>query len=529
MTITLALTANGLVRVEPASFLGGQAHAEFQAACRRGGYYFLARPVPAHYGPPDNLASLVKHLKTSGFSPQAAPELLTHLAERATRLNQWKIDMAARAQNLAARNLRMKPYQVHDAHTVAQKRALLIAHEMRVGKSIVTLAAAPDQAALVIVCPKTAKLEWVRTIKQWRPDLIPVPVDKSTAFRWPVPGEAVITHYDALPPAPPRTSTETICIIDEAHRCKSTKTIVYKKTRTLVRTAMAANGKCWLTTGTPIMNKQPELWAILQLAGLGDEAFGSWPTFCRVMGGLQGVWGMEWGDPTPKGKELLKKVMIRRTREEVGMGAEPSYEEICLPVSGLLEEELLAFERILSHHGLTLTEVVNLTAGAASARNIDFTMIARVRSAVAAAKIPLMMSVIEDHERNNEPLVIFSSHRAPVNYLRDRPGWGVVTGEDSTKHREETIAAFKRGELFGVGLTIKACGVALDLTRACRALFVDRDWVPANNAQAESRLAGHDQKNPVTIATLVADHPIEHRLYEILMTKQGISDEVLGK
>ena len=46
---------------------------------------------------------------------------------------------------------------------------------------------------------------------------------------------------------------------------------------------------------------------------------------------------------------------------------------------------------------------------------------------------------------------------------------------------------------------------ALDLTRAARALFVDRDWVPANNAQAESRLAGHDQRNPVVITTLVAD------------------------
>lgn len=529
MTVTLALTANGLVRVEPASFLGGQAHAEFEAACRRGGFYFLARPVPAHYGSPDNLLALVKSLKNSGFSPTAAPELVRHLTERTNRLNQWKVDMAARAKGLAARDLRMKPYQVHDAHVVAQRQAILIAHEMRVGKSIVTLAAAPDNAALVIICPKTAKLEWIRTIRQWRPDIEPVPIDKSTSFRWPVPGEAVVVHYDALPAAPVRTSHETICIIDEVHRCKNTKTIVYKKTKALVRTAMLSKGKCWLTTGTPIMNKQPELWAILQLAGLGSEAFGSWPTFCRVMGGLQGIWGMEWGEPTPKGKELLKKVMIRRTREEVGMGSMPSYEEIAVPVKGLVEEELNEFERVLSHHGLTLSEVVNLTAGAAAARHIDFTMIARVRSAVAGAKIPAMMRIVQQHERNKEPLVIFSSHRAPVNHLRDRPGWGVVTGEDSTKHREETIAAFKRGELLGVGLTIKACGVALDLTRSSRALFVDRDWVPANNAQAESRLAGHDQKNPVTIATLVADHPIEHRLYEILLTKQGISDDVLGK
>lgn len=529
MRVTLHLTANGLVRVEPDGYLAGKDHVEFQAACGRGGFFFMARPVPAHYGSPDNLKPLVQSLQSRGYTPHVTTELAAHVRERVVRLNQWKTDIARRIQNLAARDLRMKPYQILDAHDVAQRRAILVAHEMRVGKSIVTLAAAPDRAAMVVVCPKTAKLEWIRTVRQWRPDLAPVPIDKAPDFRWPEEGEVVVIHYDALPAAPGRLNREVVVIVDEAHRCKNTKTIVYKKTRAVVRTALVARGKCWLTTGTPIMNKQPELWAILQLAGLGDEAFGSWPTFCRVMGGTQGVWGMEWGEPTDRGRELLKKVMIRRTREEVGMGSEPTYQEIAVPVDGILAEELAEFERLLSHHGLTVQDVVNLTSGAAAARSIDFTMISRVRSAVAAAKIPEMLAVVAEHESTREPLVIFSSHRAPVNHLRDRPGWGVVTGEDSTRHREETIAAFKRGELLGVGLTIKACGVALDLTRASRALFVDRDWVPANNAQAESRLAGHDQKNAVVIATLVADHPIEHRLYEILMTKQGISDDVLRK
>ena len=140
--------------------------------------------------------------------------------------------------------------------------------------------------------------------------------------------------------------------------CKNTKTIVYKKTKALVRTVLAAGGKCWLTTGTPIMNKQPELWAILQLAGLGDEAFGSWPTFCRVMGGVQGVWGMEWGEPAKRGRDLLQKVMIRRTREEVGMGSEPTYDEIAVPVEGTVAAALAAFEQTIKQAGLTLEEVV---------------------------------------------------------------------------------------------------------------------------------------------------------------------------
>lgn len=529
MKVTLDLTANGLIRVEPDGFLAGQSHALFVHHCRLGGFYFQARPVPAHYGSTDYLRPLVESLRKGGFEPHLTASLAAFLRERIERSNKWKADLAARVQGLAARNLHMKPYQVLDAHTVAQRRGILIAHEMRVGKSIVTLAAAPDNARVVVVCPKTAKVEWVRTVRQWRPDLTPVAVDKSTEFRWPRDSEVVIIHYDALPATFPRSPGEVICIIDEVHRCKSTKTQVYKKTKSLARTALATKGKCWLTTGTPIMNKQPELWAILQLAGLGEEAFGSWPTFCRVMGGVQGMWGMEWNDPLPRGRELLKKVMIRRTREEVGMGSEFSYEEICIPLDGIAADELAAFERAIYNAGLTLDEVVNLTAGSAAARNIDFTMISKVRSAVAASKIPEMMSLITEHEANGEPLVVFSAHRTPINYLRDRPHWGVITGEDSTKHREEVISAFKRGELRGVGLTIKACGVALDLTRASRALFVDRDWVPANNAQAESRLAGHDQKNPVVIATIVADHPIEHRLYEILLIKQNIYNDVLKK
>ncbi len=81
---------------------------------------------------------------------------------------------------------------------------------------------------------------------------------------------------------------------------------------------------------------------------------------------------------------------------------------------------------------------------------------------------------------------------------------------------------FQAGKYLGLGGTIEAAGEGITLTYAAHGLFVDEEWTPALNDQAIARMLRHGQKKPVTIDVLVANHPLDQRIAEILAGKTAI-------
>jgi SNF2 family DNA or RNA helicase len=147
-----------------------------------------------------------------------------------------------------------------------------------------------------------------------------------------------------------------------------------------------------------------------------------------------------------------------------------------------------------------------------------------VRASLATAKIPALVEIVADIEEADEPIVVFSAHRAPIDHLGTRDGWAAITGDTPATARTEIEARFQRGELRGVAATIQAGGVAITLTRAHRAVFVDQDWTPALNAQAEDRICRIGQDRGVIITRLIADHTLDRRIAEVLASKTAIID-----
>jgi SNF2 family DNA or RNA helicase len=86
---------------------------------------------------------------------------------------------------------------------------------------------------------------------------------------------------------------------------------------------------------------------------------------------------------------------------------------------------------------------------------------------------------------------------------------------------------FQAGRLAGVALSITAGGLGLTLTRAASVLFVDKSYTPAENAQAEDRVCRYGQKRAVMIDSLVADHPLDRRIDEILTRKALVIGQVV--
>ena len=132
------------------------------------------------------------------------------------------------------------------------------------------------------------------------------------------------------------------------------------------------------------------------------------------------------------------------------------------------------------------------------------------------------MDSIKEYESVEEPVIAFSYHRGPIEELGRRKGWVCITGSTSDSDRTAIVDRFQRGELRGVAGTIGAMGVGVTLTRSANVMFLDRDFVPANNLQAEDRSLRIGQTRGVVVTILNATHPVDQRVAIILERKERL-------
>jgi SNF2 family DNA or RNA helicase len=97
------------------------------------------------------------------------------------------------------------------------------------------------------------------------------------------------------------------------------------------------------------------------------------------------------------------------------------------------------------------------------------------------------------------------------------------------KDRPELVERFQASDLRVLAMTIKTGGEAIDLFASDTAIFLERDWVPANNKQALGRLVRQGQKNKVREVIIEAADTIDTgRLADANRTKQMITSAILG-
>lgn len=408
--------------------------------------------------------------------------------------------------------------------------------------TVQALVAIPEKSRVLVTCPSAVKYNWRDEIQLWRPDYsIRIVKGKKDDNIVPAEGEIVIVNYDILPkwlmpsidsgkinrkgdpilvadiPSDKRSGlSETIVIFDEGHLAKN-----YKAQRTQKVTQLSKNvAKVWVLTGTPLMNRPFDLWGVL--CAFGMYPLGGFSKFVNLFNGSCGKHGgYEFGLPTQEVVERMKKVMIRRLKKDVLKDLPPkTYQRIEVDCSSRsLNKELKELAQEIAD-----AQGMNFDADDFSMLDLDtipdFNTFSRVRALLAKAKIPAMLNLIEEHEETDTPVVVFSAHRAPIDELASRDGWDVITGDTSAEDRQNVVRRFQCGELKGVGLTIKAGGVGLTLTRASNAIFVDLDWTPSWNIQAEDRICRIGQKSDnVTIKRLVSSHPLDLHIQNIIEYK----------
>jgi len=448
-----------------------------------------------------------------------------------------------------------------------------------------TIAAVPAGAPLLVIGTVAAKAAWVAEMELCRPQTPFRMLSGRGSFAWPRPGEGYVTNYDVLPsvhaegcdgklPAKPcegcrevvafvgnscvtrKEGHEPDCtgldltkereecpgcalllrecpagivvVFDEAHWIKNSHSLRGLRCRAIARAAMERGGRVWLVTGTPMQNEPKELWSLLSVADLAREAFGSWDTFVDCFDGKPKMFGGKragyaWGQPKADVPARLQRVMLRRSKAEV-LPQLPAKMWRELPVT-IDKRTIAQCDAYLRREGGVESIAERMEKQLLAGDEVKFDGMSAAREALAKAKIPALVALVEELEAVNEPVIVFSWHRKPIDELAKRRGWAVITGDVTAEKRKPIVERFQAGKLRGLALTIGAGAESITLTRANQVVFVDLAFKPSANEQAEDRACRLGQIRGVVVTILKADHPLDRRVVDILTRKRKIIAE----
>lgn len=518
---------------------------------------------------------IVARLQGLGFDVLQSPRVREIVVQEEAKLQKSVVYAAERLakieEKLAAKGRALFDYQHEDVLWLSSRRRSINCLEPGLGKTCTTLCSLPDSKdiGVLVIGPAIAKGVWRYESSVWRDEFKVTVLKGRGSFRFPERGEIVVINFDLLPDEKElpkaKLKHDLVVVVDEAHLVAKKGSKRSKRVAAIVKRADYAT----FLTGTPLPNMPAELWSLLLMLDLAHEAFGTYAEFVRCFQGVEKHYfvkkllpngepmmkweedeetgeqrqvhvmekkhaGYDWGDPLPEAGERLKRVLVRHTKEDVKNDIpERLYRIIEVDIDDVKLRRQLDME--VEALGVKLEDVDDIgedglfAADKVSVEKIPFTKLSKARALLAAAKLEAMKEFIDDYEEAlgddiyQNPLIAFSYFRAPVDAAAKRAGWESITGDTSEKNRVRIQEAFQAGSLRGISATIQAAATAITLTRAPAMLFSDLSYVPAHNEQAMCRAHRIGQTRGVVITFLVAKHPIDNRLFEIVSKKLNIN------
>lgn len=402
---------------------------------------------------------------------------------------------------------------------MASRRCALLADEMRLGKTAQAITGCQKVGArrVLVVCPAIARTHWRSDWARWWPEFD---------------GELEVASYDAVRINPQRFKKHwCVCILDECH---------YLKNPLAARTRAVLGSKgvvrlcryIWALSGTPAPNGAHELWALLKTFGATKYLYDDFVRhFCHVDPISERVLGTKKAT-RPELKAMVQGKMLRRTKRMVApelppctitphyIEADYSVLHLARPVNtGYWEdkEEQLEWELREQLEGKSSNEILEFIDEHAAE-------LATLRRLHSVLKVPALIESLR-FELENEftaKVVVFGYHRdalhIPHELLKKDFRVDILYGGTAPHKRDRILERFRRpaddGGTQVLFASITAAGTAIDLSAAHDGVLLERDWVPANNAQALERMGGYKQTKPITIRDF---------------TIPGSCDEIIGR
>jgi SWI/SNF-related matrix-associated actin-dependent regulator of chromatin subfamily A-like protein 1 len=446
----------------------------------------------------------------------------------------------------------LKPFQrAGVSYLLAQRRAFL-ADEQGLGKTIEALATleADNAYPAIVVCPASLKLNWMREISRWLPHRSSLALSglgptgtRQSNREAPTEGDAplaraagedvagstmpvseiTVLNYDILAARAPQLAAmqPRALVLDESHYCKNAAA---KRTQAVARlaTSIPADGLVLALTGTPVMNRPPELISQLRIIGrLAD--FGSGAQFGRRFKGPDAHVRLHW--------HLRSRCFVRRLKADVLPQLPPKTRAV-VPVEldneteyRLAETDVIAW---LRSQPLDLSELDAKVAAALRAERL--VRLNALKQLAARGKLHAALAWIHDFCSSGERLVVFASHREIQRAVIDRfPHALHILGADTHAARDASVHAFQaagNADNQLIVCSIEVAGQGLTLTQASNVAFLELDWTPAKHDQAEDRLHRIGQIDAVNAWYLLAAGTIDETIANLLERKRAVINAV---
>lgn len=434
---------------------------------------------------------------------------------------------------------KLRAYQRVGVAWLADTTGAILADDMGCGKTVQAIAACQVAGArrILIVTPSAVRWAWGEEIAAWTgddPTVITGPKDERLQA---ITGHGdgwLVATYDHLRMHPELAKHQWDAVVfDEAHRIKNRKAAQAKAAMRLRTT------RCYLLTGTPMLNKADELYNMLHR--LDKRRWRSYwqfaERFCRLDYNGYGVEVLP-GSAAQQADlvGVLAPIMLRRTKEQVLPELPPKVHE--RNVIGMSPEQAKTYRRMEKDALMELQDGDVLTAEVVIAQVTRLRQIALSpklvdpNSVEKGRKIAEAVRLIQE-QMGEHKIVVFSQFRSAIELLESELRMrGIasvsVTGSVPDQQRHANTKDLQSDPDTRVMLaTIAAAGVGLTWTAADTCIFLDRHWTPAVNEQAEDRLHRMGQRGSVTVIDMVSEGTVEESIAALLDEKRSVVDAIV--
>ncbi len=439
------------------------------------------------------------------------------------------------------RDSKLMDYQRAGVEEIRERKNVLLADEPGLGKtaqaiSYCNIAQLPPHQRILIICPASLKLNWVREflkfgtpgnyhIKVMTSGKDRIRTDKSILSGNPC--NVVIVNYDLLKSRFMLDQllawNPTIVIGDEVHYLKNAKTARTKNTAHLLN----KNQKIIFISGTPMTNRPVELFPILKM--ISPETltpFDDYRKFAfRFCAAHNGRWGFDVSGASNQ-EELADRLratcMVRRSKEDV-LKQLPQKTYTVLP----FEQNKQTGKIVEKEYRFTF-DLDNLKKHPEKGTVGD---LAALRHELALAKLPESIGAIEDLLQSVNKVVVFAWHRDVIEGLvvgleKYKPV--ILTGGMSIENKQKSVDAFQNDNEVRVFVgQIQAAGVGITLTAASHVEFVETTWVPGEIDQAVDRCHRIGQQSNVSVRFHVVEKSLDETMLVSILKKKKVINQIL--
>ena len=419
-------------------------------------------------------------------------------------------------------------HQKEAIENLAGSKRYILADDMGLGKTTSTIIASLETGAkkILIVCPATLKVNWLREIQNYTDRSVFIAEGKLYSTEH----DFVIVNYDILKNFHDVKDKESLIIqsnfdliiLDEAHYVQNAQA---QRTK-LVNNICKKVDRLWLLTGTPMTSRPMNYFNLLQL--IESPVAQNWMAFAirycqgyQFKAGNRKVWNVTGASNLEELRDRTSRQVLRRLKTEVLDLPDKIITPVYLRLRSKLYEGLMG--DYYDWYDNKKEESGSLT--------VQFSKLMKVRQVIAEEKINETIELAENIINQDKKVIIFTNFTDSLNKIHEHFGKQSVylDGSCSKTQRQYAVDQFQENDKIKVFVgNLKAAGVGITLTAAEAVIINDLSFVPGDLSQAEDRAYRYGQKNSVSVYYPIFENTIEGIIYDMVNNKKKNIETVMG-